>query len=394
MIHNIRKYSFIYYSNQDLQKHSNIDRIILLFEIKKKVGRIVINPCQIGEIDYLISDYIKYDLCYYPEHIELNSKAPSNLKDIRKNVKFNEPQYLDLMHSERASIKTPLINILNESHAHIEHTIITITPYNYSINQLTKDEIYVLITQGDKHYGLFSNLPLAKGMYSELINKQVNTAKIDISLLSNGQLCGTVFVPAKIAQFFCTYLVTNLIGAQILSKQSFVDPTDIGKRIFTSHLCITDDPFYIEPNTYVDSEGTQLYQKQIVYDGILEDCLCDIITAAQLNCTAGNSFFNYSIDHLSIQPTYLHFSVRTNSTYRGKFDIYLQDINPYCFSYDHSSHMISCQFIGKDVNSGETKLYSMNEPLQFFFNSIITSTGEEQLINNLVLPDFILFFGG
>lgn len=74
-------------------------------------------------------------------------------------------------------------------------------------------------------------------------------------------------------------------------------------------------------------------------------------------------------------------------------DIIVQGINPMNFSYDKSTNVISGEFIGREYSSSKLNLYSFCETLTAFFDKIIGTTDEYSLVNELFLPDLILFWG-
>ena len=387
VLHSIQKHIFLRSAQDTEHNVANIEKIILLFESNDEVWYISTPPSSVNIIQKLVEACINGGCSYCKGHLDLDSVSVNN----STSDKFEPNSYLKLMEHEKKAIESYDIEILRETHMCIQHSISVVTALNECTNLFNKNEICLEIKTGGRYHGLYSNRPLTTGTYLQLVQSIEKDEKAINK--PSCKLTGRVFIPAKIAQIICSYIVTNLMGPLILSNQSFIKASDLGKRIFNSDLNVIDDPFYFRAGSCVDSEGSPLHQKVLISHGILNDCLCDILSSSKLNCSSGNATYNYYTNQPSVSASVirLHFGGKVMCS--KQCDIIVQGINPMNFSYDKSTNVISGEFIGREYSSSKLNLYSFCETLTAFFDKIIGTTDEYSLVNELFLPDLILFWG-
>lgn len=229
-------------------------------------------------------------------------------------------------------------------------------------------------------------------LYVDCIAKPLNVEDLQ---LSEKTLSGIIFLPADVFQFFCLYLITSLNGSLILSGQSFLKKQDLGKKVFTSHLSIYDSPQMKYPYATLDAEGSPLVEKELINHGYFNEALCDVVSAAELGCSAGNAFYNAQQMSVAVIPSVV--KLLFNDVDSFDYDMnrscdvrHIEAILPPGVQFNFSTGVISGMFVGRDMISGTKYAYPFHQHIATFFNSIVGTDLKERYIDGFILPGVFL----
>lgn len=395
LLHSLHKYTVLLQAGSIIKTETVNDRWLQLLCIaNEKLTYLTFPICAPDVFRILLSSCLAHNVQDgNTASIDL-SLLPQVAKEATPSV-FSEKEHLKHIYNEEEWAKDSGYNILSTQHIHLKHTISAKTATTRCTSEIVENQVLLSAWLEGGVQSVYADSTLTAVSYRELINRLGKPLNVEDLQLSEKTLSGIIFLPADVFQFFCLYLITSLNGSLILSGQSFLKKQDLGKKVFTSHLSIYDSPQMKYPYATLDAEGSPLVEKELINHGYFNEALCDVVSAAELGCSAGNAFYNAQQMSVAVIPSVV--KLLFNDVDSFDYDMnrscdvrHIEAILPPGVQFNFSTGVISGMFVGRDMISGTKYAYPFHQHIATFFNSIVGTDLKERYIDGFILPGVFL----
>ncbi|WP_409967696.1 metallopeptidase TldD-related protein [Bengtsoniella intestinalis] len=230
------------------------------------------------------------------------------------------------------------------------------------------------------------------GAFNQLIEKYY--APISIPSISHpidlSFVSGNICLDAIILKEILTYMVQALYGNNFVLSNTFLHENHIGKKIIHNDITLTDNPFLdISSFGLFDDEGTERIAKNLIQLGVLNNLLCDSLTANILKMSPGNVNYNYNICLPQVSESIISFHLE-NKTQTFDSKIKILHSFPQGFSYNHLSGEIS-MLLGGYINK-EYTFFKLKHNILKLMETIIGIDGAYKMLDSYYVPNVIINF--
>lgn len=395
LLHSLHKYTVLLQAGSIIKTENVNDRWFQLLCIaNEKLIYLNFPICEPDVFENLLSSCLAHNVqASNTDSIDLNL-LPQVAKEATPLV-FSEKKYLKHICNEEEWAKNNGYNILSTQHIHLNHTITAKTATTCCASEIVENQVLLSAWLEGGVQSVYADNILTVASYRELINRLGKPLNAEDLQLSEKPLSGIIFLPADVFQFFCLYLITSLNGPLILSGQSFLKKQDLGKKVFTPHISLYDSPQIKYPYATLDAEGSPLVEKKLINHGYFNEALCDIVSAAELGCSAGNAFYNAQKMSVAVIPSVVKLLFNDIDSFdydmNQSCDVrHIEAILPPGIQFNFSTGVISGTFVGHDMISDTKYAYPFHQHIASFFNSIVGTDLKERYMNGFILPGVFL----
>jgi hypothetical protein len=366
-----------------------IESYHIFFAYSQKTGYICIPPSGKKTIEAIVSQYIQNGFSYIDEEIAFDDELKN--RDVKHSVAKSDPFDFNKYVKEITTQKSKLVvdlkcELLLLSHEHITHT--TDIVHRQAQYTLSSDNNYIVLMTVDKK-GLvsehFGDIPHGSDMYIPLMKQRKRNSHLHTNA-DEAELFGVFAFPPKLFARLLDLLAGSLNGDIIAMNRCFIKSSWINAKVFNENISVIFNP---RKSQLFDAEGTLRRKRYLIQNGVLTGCCNNIRSATLLQQVAGNTWFNYFKDEISIsqRDIELHCKNRMRKTREMHFaqavdnDILMNIENGF----------LDFAFTAKRVGEAPCR-YVVKMPLVEFFDKIIGVHGKRVSIFGYRLAGTIMEF--
>lgn len=342
----------------------------------------------------IIQHFYHNNYIFYHDTVEFTTCSSTMLEENRNNNLPSSNDYSQYIENEIQQLdqNIQLVDFNQSYYRHIQEVFCNCEKKKKYVHY--KNYLSLNIILHNNLFNICSELSFFSGAYNKLIKK--NSEEILWNkILKEEPLKGYIALSPSVTQYLLSLFTLGLDGESIITNRSFITRRSFGTQIMSSYITIIDDPFQtaITTTSPIDAEGSYKKKKKLIQNGVLVDCLNNLVSAKILNKYPGNVVYNYAQDHTSISSTNLILESTQILNNVKLIDINILQLDPRTVEYNSKTGYISIEFVGKYTKANDLKRFTFKGTILDMFKSITHIIPFNESKKEYHLPYIVIFIG-